>query len=228
MNENEMVKARWSHLRAAHKADLPALTVARAREFLREYPDCGPAWKILGEALVDLARHSEAEHALKQAIAKCPPDKLWIPLAEMGHLHRARGEYKAAVAWYRRAIDKMPDEASGHIYIGGVLAKTGRLKEAETAHRAAIRCTQGCRDEAHLNLGLVLRAQERYDEAATCFEQALKLDPKYVAARKALRDVRNTMRFSKELRREEAARPASELATVGSRSGSGEEEPVAS
>ena len=36
------------------------------------------------------------------------------------------------------------------------------------------------------------------------------------------------MRFSKELRREEAARPASELATVGSRSGSGEEEPVAS
>ena len=31
MNENEMVKARWSHLRAAYKADLPALTVARAR-----------------------------------------------------------------------------------------------------------------------------------------------------------------------------------------------------
>ncbi|MGB2607741.1 MAG: tetratricopeptide repeat protein [Isosphaeraceae bacterium] len=228
MNENEMVKARWSHLRAAYKADLPALTVARAREFLREYPDCGPAWKILGEALVDLARHSEAEHALEQAIAKCPLDKLWIPLAEMGHLHRARGEYKAAVAWYRRAIDTMPDEASGHIYIGGVLAKSGRLKEAETAHRAAIRCTQGCRDEAYLNLGLVLRAQERYDEAATCFEQALKLDPKYVAARKALRDVRNTMRFSKELRREEAARLASELATAGSRSGSGEEEPVAS
>ena len=122
----------------------------------------------------------------------------------------------------------MPDEASGHIYIGGVLAKSGRLKEAETAHRVAIRCTQGCRDEAYLNLGLVLRAQERYDEAATCFEQALKLDPKYVAARKALRDVRNTMRFSKELRREEAARPASELATAGSRSGSGEVEPVAS
>ena len=51
MNENEMVKARWSHLRAAYKADLPALTVARARELLREYPDCGPAWKVLGEAL---------------------------------------------------------------------------------------------------------------------------------------------------------------------------------
>ena len=91
MKENEMVQARWRRLRAAHKADLPALTVARAREFLRNYPDCGPAWKILGEALVDLARHSEAEHALKQAIAMCPPDKLWIPLARDGPSAQGQG-----------------------------------------------------------------------------------------------------------------------------------------
>jgi hypothetical protein len=94
MNENEMVQARWNCLRAAHKADLPALTVARAREFVREYPE--------------------------------------------------------------------------------------------------------------------------------------KLDPKYVAARKALRDVRDTMRFSKEKRREEAARPASKLATAESRPASVEAEPVGS
>ena len=130
-----------------------------------------------GRGLIDLARYAEAEDALKQAIAMCPPDKLWIPLTDMGHLHRARGEYKAAAAWYRRAIDKMPDEASGHIYLGGVLAKSGRLREAETAHRAAIRCTQGRRDEAYLNLGMVLRAEGRNDEAATCFEEALRLDP---------------------------------------------------
>ena len=121
----------------------------------------------------------------------------------------------------------MPDEATGHIYLGGVLARAGRLKEAETAHRAAIRCSQGCRDEAYLNLGLVLRAQERHDEAATCFEQALKLDPKYVAARKALRDVRNTMRFLMEFQREVATMPAAELATPGSRLGSAQVEPVA-
>ncbi len=153
MNENEMVKSRWSRLRAAHKADLPALTVTRAREFLREYPDCGPAWKILGEALIDLGRHAEAEGALKQAIAKCPPDKVWIPLAEMGHLHKARGEFWAAVAWYRRAIDKMPDEAGGHIGLGGVLARFGRLKEAETAHRAAIRCTRAAGTRPTSTLG---------------------------------------------------------------------------
>jgi tetratricopeptide (TPR) repeat protein len=228
MSEKEEIDALWKRLHAAHKADLPALTVARAREFLCEYPDCGPAWKVLGEALLELARHSEAEQALKQAIALCPPDKLWIPLSQMGHLQKARGDYQAAAAWYRRAIDNMPDEASGHIYLGGILARSGRLKEAEMAHRAAIRCTQGCRDEAYLNLGLVLRAQERHEEAATCFEQALRLDPKYAAARKALRDVRNTMRYSKESRKDVAARPPAEPATAGSRSGTADVEAIAS
>jgi tetratricopeptide (TPR) repeat protein len=195
MQDNELVQARWNRLRAAHKADLPALTVAQARQFVIQSPDCGPAWKILGSALIDLARHADAETALKRALSLCPPDKFWIPLSEMGHLYKARGEYKTAAAWYRQAIEAVPDEASGYIYLGGVLAKSGLLKEAEAAHRAAVRCEQGCRDEAYLNLGLVLRAQERYEEAAKCFELALGLDSKYTAARRALRDVRNTIRF---------------------------------
>jgi tetratricopeptide (TPR) repeat protein len=204
MTENEVVQSRWKLLRAAHRADLPALTVARARDLLSDSPDCGPAWKILGSALIDLARHGEAERALTQALSFCPPEKIWIPLSELGHLHKARGDCKGAAAWYRRAIEAVPDEASSHIYLGGVLAKSGRLKEAEAAHRAATRCGVGCREEAFLNLGLVLRAQESYEEAAKCFEQALQLDPKYATARRALRDVRNTLRFLKAARRKKA------------------------
>jgi tetratricopeptide (TPR) repeat protein len=200
MTGNEIVKARWNRVRAAHKADLPALTITRAREFLRDFPDCGPAWKLLGSALIDLARHTEAEIAIKKALSLCPPEKLWIPLSEMGHLCKARGDYKAAATWYRQAIEAVPREASGHIYLGGVLAKSGRLKEAEAAHRAATRCIEGCLDEAFLNLGLVLRAQERYEEAAKCFEQALELDPKYSAAKRALRDVRRAFRLLRGVR----------------------------
>jgi tetratricopeptide (TPR) repeat protein len=197
MTANQEIQTRWDRLRAAHKASLPALTVAAAKEFLSEFPECGPAWKILGSALIDLARHDEAERALKEALALCPPEKLWIPLSEMGHMEKARGDYTAAAAWYRQAIEAVPDEASGHIYLGGVLARSGRPQEAEAAHRAAVKCNEGCRDEAFLNLGLVLRAQERYEEAARCFDQALTLEPKYAAAKRALRDVRNTIRFLK-------------------------------
>jgi tetratricopeptide (TPR) repeat protein len=201
MKKRDVEQARWNHLRSANKADLPALTVARAQAFLEDYPESGPAWKMLGSALVDLARHAEAEKALKRAVLLCPPEKLWIPLSELGHSFKSRGDYKSAAAWYRQAIDAAPDEAGGYIYLGGVLAKLGELKEAEALHRAATQCKAGCRDEAFLNLGLVLRAQERYEEAAKCFEQALQLDPKYHAARKALRDVRNTVRFLKGPRR---------------------------
>jgi tetratricopeptide (TPR) repeat protein len=197
MNKTEIAQARWNRIRAAYQADLPALTVARARVFLKERPECGPAWKVLGSALLDLARHREGEEALRQAISLCPPEKLWIPLSEMGYLHKARGDYKRAAVWYRRAIEAVPEEASGYIYLGGVFAKAGRLDRAEAAHRAATRCKDGCRDEAFLNLGLVLRAQERYEEAAECLEEALKLDPKSTAAKKALRDVRHTLRFLK-------------------------------
>src|SRR3954467_6505811 len=161
MAGNEVLQARWSRLRAAHKADLPALTAARAREFLKEFPEGGPVWKILGSALTDLARYSEAELAIKKALSLCPPEKLWIPLAEMGHLCKARGDYDSAAAWYRQAIEAVPQEASGHIYLGGVLAKSGRLNEAEACHRAATKCIEGCRDEAFLHLGLVLRPQVR-------------------------------------------------------------------
>jgi len=218
MNPNALIQARWDRLRAAYKADLPALTVARAREFVAEHPGCGPAWKMLGTALVELARHREGEEALRRAIALCPADKLWIPLAEMGHMYKSRGDFRAAAAWYRKAIDAKPDEASGHIYLGGVLAKEGRLHEAEASHRAATLCKEGCRDEALLNLGLVLRALERHDEAADCFEAALRLDPKYQAAKKALRDVQRTLQLFRGSRRRRARKePGTPIKPGGTR-----------
>ena len=122
MKPTTWIQSRWNRLRAAHRADMPALTVARARELTARHPECGPAWKLLGSALISLARYAEAEEAIRRATALCPVDRLWIPLAEMGHLHKARGDYEAAASWYRRAIDAAPDEAGGRIYLGGVLA----------------------------------------------------------------------------------------------------------
>ena len=148
-------------------------------------PTVGRPGKSWAPRLIDLGRHAEAEGALKRAIALCPPEKVWIPLAEMGHLQKSRGEFWGAAAWYGQAIKSVPDEAGGHIGLGGILARFGRLQEAENAHRAATRCTKGRLDEAYLNLGLVLRAEQRDEEAASCLEQALRLDPKYAAARKA-------------------------------------------
>jgi len=144
---------------------------------------------MLGMALVELARYEEAKRALAKGIELCPPESRRVALSEMGHLFLEAGEYDQAAAWYRQAIDADPSHASGHIFLGAVLAKQGRLHEAADAHLAATGCVQGCIAEAYLNLGLVLRALERFREAGECFREALRRNPRDRSARRALRDV---------------------------------------
>jgi tetratricopeptide (TPR) repeat protein len=50
-------------------------------------------------------------------------------------------------------------------------------------------------DEAHLNLGLVLRSRERYREALECFERALELSPDYESALIAMADIRKAITY---------------------------------
>lgn len=194
MKSETWSRTRWNRLRASHRAELPALTVARAEELTARHPDCGPAWRLLGSALIAMARYPEAAAAIHRALALCPAETLWIPMSEMGHMHKASGSYDDAIRWYRRAIDAAPDQAGARIYLGGALALAGRLEEAERALRAAVRCPEGCRDEALLNLGLVLRSLDRLGEAAECLAEALELDPRYKPAKHALRDVRQALR----------------------------------
>jgi tetratricopeptide (TPR) repeat protein len=198
MSHADLLKARYDRLRKAMDSGHTSLTIVRAREILEHDPDFGPVWQFLGNALIELARYDEAEYALSEAIRLCPPERMRIPLAGMGHLFADRGDYPRAAEWYRKAIESAPDHAGGYIHLGGTLAREGRLDEAEMVHRAATRCKDGCLDEAHLNLGLVLLAQERFVEAAECFERALELDPDYREAKKALRDVRRTIAFLRE------------------------------
>jgi tetratricopeptide (TPR) repeat protein len=115
----------------------------------------------------------------------------------MGHLFRESGDYEQAAGWYRQAIEACPEDATSHIFLGAMLARQGRLHDAAEAHRTATTCDEGCIDEAYLNLGLVLRALGRFTEAADCFREALRLDPEYREARRALRDVEQCIRVTR-------------------------------
>jgi tetratricopeptide (TPR) repeat protein len=200
MNEEANREARFVSVRAAEHSGLTALTVLRARRYLDEFPDDDAlnyfVWYWLGKALAVLSRHAEAEEALANALRLCPEGKLRIPLCGMGQLMEVRGEYEQAAGWYRKAIEAEPSDSAGYIYLGNILTRQGRLREAEEVYRAATEsCYEGCLEEDFLNLGHTLRAQERFDEAAECFREAIRLDPDYRLARKALRDVERCLRF---------------------------------
>lgn len=192
-------KARFRRLLRLSEGPYPALTICYARRYLESYPQHAPGWANLGLALIELAHYQEAEEALTLSLQLCPESKRQYPMAQLGNLFCAKGDCAAAERWYRRAMEADPHEATWHIFLGSMLAKQGRLQEAEKVHRTATACDRGCIDEAYLNLGLVLRALERFQEAADCFRASLRLDPKCRVARQALRDVNRCIKWKKRL-----------------------------
>lgn len=186
--------ARFDRLRRLSNGPFPASTIRHGRRYLIDDPENGVAWIYVVQALVEMARYEEAEQAFAKAIERFPIEKRNIPLGQMGHLFSKAGDYDQAAEWYRKAIDSRPGKASNYIYLGGLLAKQGRHHEAEEVLRRGTECAEGCIDEAYLNLGLVLRARERFEEAAEAFRQAIRLDPNYKDAREAIRDVERCLR----------------------------------
>lgn len=198
--ENSKVqKQRWQEIRDAD--DLPATQIELLRRFVRDFPRSGLAWFRLGRSLSAISRLDEAEDALRKAMDLAPIEKHLFVLCEMGILFEHRGDDAAAEQWFRKTMSHSPDDAQGYIYLGGMLARLGRLDEAEEVHRKGTHCKTGCIDEAFLNLGYVLRAKERYAEAFGCFDRALALDPKYKSARVARRDVGRVLKLRREVRK---------------------------
>ena len=176
-------------IRDAFEHDHAATTVALARRWLEDDPQDWQVWGWYGTMLYQMARYDEAVAALEKKIEHIPPQGLVYAYCRMGHLYRYRGDYPQAETWYQKAIDYDPTDATAYIYLGAALARQGKLREAESAHRAGTRCEDGCIDEAYHNLGLVLRGQGRLREARECFVKAVEMDPEYADALEALDDV---------------------------------------
>ena len=176
-------------VRGLEDADRPASALLIVREILRNHPDDANALVLQGRLLASLARYGEAEQSLCAALDLFTDDSAFAVYRELGHLYESWGRLELALAQFEKVVAARPEHASGHIYAGGVLARLGRFDEAMASHTKATQCPEGQIDEAYFNLGLVLRAQERFDEAKTCLERALEIDPSYAEARQALSDV---------------------------------------
>src|SRR5262245_62165740 len=166
MDSDRLLEALYRRVARARDADVPALSVLRARLLLNHFPTFGPVWCMLGDALTSLGRHEEAEQALANAIEHWEGANLRLPYTAMGHLFEVAGDGDKAAEWYRRAIGEAPSHASPYIHLGLLLHGRGRLGEAEATFRTATRCSEGRVDEAYLNLGLALRSREKFEEAA--------------------------------------------------------------
>ena len=147
------------------------------------------------------ARYDEAEEALTHALRLCPEGRKWNPLSDLGHLEKQRGELERAAGWYRRAIESDPTHTAGYIYLGGILALQGRLREAEEVHRTAIEtCYEGDLDEAFLNLGLVHPRSGTFRRCGRMFPRGHPPRPRLSPRTPRLRDVEHCIRMVKRRR----------------------------
>ena len=200
--------SRWSAcFQAGQLDDCEAL----AQELVRDYPDNGKAWQLLGmsrfargdlaAALAQLRRAAELERGDRSIW-----DNLGIVLQKSGDHAGAREAFRAALApaaagiWSnaagneldagnpaaaealaRKALALAPDLAAGWLQLGNALSRLQRCVEAEAALREALR-VQPRHPEALLSLGTELAAQNRLREACAAAEAALRIAPRFSQA----------------------------------------------
>jgi len=195
MSDSEMNRRESAYQKMfnAWDAGEHAYALELSRELLHDFPDFKIGRIVQGAILYELARYAEAEEILYATVEDLSAESKDHGYIQLGHLFREKGDYESAGKWYRKAIELDPLDAGRHIFLGLVLAKSGNLNVAEEVHRQATQCSKGAIDEAYLNLGLVLRAQERYQEALECFEKALELSADYRQAANARNDVKKAL-----------------------------------
>jgi tetratricopeptide (TPR) repeat protein len=175
---------------ASHReGDLPS-ALAAYQQALALSPGDADALNLLGSALLQTGRATEAEGPLEQAARKQRNNAL--VLANLGQCYIALGRSARACETFRKAARIAPQQAEIQLGLGVALALDSRLSEAESLLR---RLTSRFPQVAAiwLNYGNVLRDQKRPEAAAAAYEKALQLDQHLLDARNNLGSVLHSM-----------------------------------
>ena len=162
---------------ACFKAGRHSDAAALYAQILERNPDQAQALFYLGLLRCDAGEFATAEPLLTRALA-LDPDGATAPFAlhRLGAIAQQRGDDAAAVAWFERAIARVPDFAAAVNDLGVSLHRLGRYKEGLAALDRAV-ALDPRNLMAHRNRGLVLAGLGQDAEAVRGFREALALAP---------------------------------------------------
>jgi tetratricopeptide (TPR) repeat protein len=138
-------------------------------------PDSAAANRDLGAAYDCQDLHEPAIEAYRRAVELKPA--LGDVQHRLGELYARYSRMEEASECFDRAADAGKNTAQARLYRSDARLLRGDLPAAEQWARRAI-ALEPASDAAHGTLGGVLYAQGRFEEAAACFETALRLNPK--------------------------------------------------
>jgi len=118
-----------------------------------------------------------------------------LPSAEahtfLGWTYHFQGKIQDAIAECKRAIEVDPDFGNPYNDIGAYLIALGRLDEAVPWLERAIDAPRyDPRHFPHFNLGRVYLAKGMFGRARECFQEALRIEPNYMLASRAIENLR--------------------------------------
>ncbi len=121
------------------------------------------------------ANASEASVARLARLVRAAPVEALTPWVDLARGQLQLGRWAEVEATARLLVERQPEMALAHEWLGLALAAQGRPAEAEAALRRSLALDEA-RPESHFNLGLVL-APARPAEALTHLERAVELRP---------------------------------------------------
>lgn len=143
-------------------------------EILAEYPDCGPAWHLIGVVAQKEGKHKLAIESLQKAIFLDLEDAQ--AHYNLAVTYNSLGNLEAAQEAYQKAIDLRPSFVAAHYNLGNLCAQRQQLSQAEHCYRKAVHF-QPELAQIHANLGFALLYQGKIDGALESFRKALDIDP---------------------------------------------------
>ena len=164
-------------------ASLNAGDYTRAADLLRADPKL-PADPSLqyafGLALVRSDRAEEAEKIFSRVLLEHPD----VPELNVvvGQIHAARGDFDAAVASLRRAVELKPDVPEANASLGDIYMRQGDFRAATKALRAELAARPG-NVKARNTLATVLDLDGKSDEAIRELRAIVAVKPNYADAR---------------------------------------------
>lgn len=112
----------------------------------------------------------------------------------LGWTYHFQGKVQDAIEECKRAIEVDPDFGNPYNDIGAYLISLKRYDEAVSwLERATKAPRYEPRHYPYFNLGRVYFAKGMINRARECFQQALRIEPRYTEARQAIENIRRML-----------------------------------
>ena len=159
---------------------------------------CGVKARVhsnLGKAYYKVGKFAEAKEQCQLAILKQPT--VSHQYINLGAVMDAFGEYGEAIEVYNKALQIDPTNHIAHFNKGRAYFKRGQLDDAIKEFREVIRLSDyDLVTESYNNIGYMKAIQQRYGEALSAFENAIRVEPNNI---EAVKNYQMFMRFHKEV-----------------------------